>query len=152
MDEPISRRGGTWLVLLLAVALAAALGAAVVSVGRPAVALFGETGTQTGTRTTAATDRARCSGCGDQIAPPASGSTAPRPRSAPTRAQDTSDAAIVRSVATGARAATPPAATGGTAARPAASAPPAGAPGCAGTVPSLLQSLLAPIADVCVGL
>jgi hypothetical protein len=145
VDEPISRRGGTWLVLLLALAIVGVLGAAVLSVGRPAAALFAQAGTQSAV----STERTGCSGCAGRVAPPASGAPAQAARSAPARVRDTSDAVIVRSVATGARAAaTPPAA----AARPVAAAPVAADARCGGAVSSLLRTLLSPIADVCIGL
>lgn len=152
MDEPIPRRGGAWLVLLLALALVAALGAAVASLGRPAVALLGQTGTQTA----AVNERTACAGCGARVAEPASGAAVPAPRSAPVRARDAGAAVVVRSAATGARAATPPVAprAAAAAARPAVAAAPTGAPApdCGGTVSALLRTLLSPVADVCLGL
>ncbi|MGI5131712.1 hypothetical protein ACQEVB_33255 [Pseudonocardia sp. CA-107938] len=138
MDEPISRRGGTLLVLLLAVAIVAGLGLAITSVGGRALAGFDQLGAPVG----AASSRAEC--C-SRPAPAAAVPGGAIQGATPSRG--TASAPVVRSVVTGGRAPAPPAAVP----QPVPIAPASG--GLCATLgrtgPPLLQTVLSPIVAVC---
>jgi hypothetical protein len=147
VDEPISRRGGAWLVLLLAIAIVGGLAAAVVTIGESAANPFAQAGAQVGSTSR----HAECLGCGARQPVSASGPVPAASGSALQRATQSSGRAPgVRPAATGGRAAAPPA----VAPQPALPAPAAaGTGGLCGTIgrtgPPLLQTLLAPVAAVC---